>query len=490
MKKRGLLSLLLALVMLAGCAPAAETPAPDPIPTASAAVPTPAPAPTPEPTPTPEPVDFYEFLDGVNAAREAMYTGEEPIDLSAYTPDFHEQNHTFTEAEMKVLTTRHDPEENLTREDLIADAETFFTLLRTTYGAYYYFGGDETFLPLLDAVKEDLAKLEDFSAEGLEDVLFQYVAPVLVDGHFELGYHPPRSIHSQYMYYVPGLYLDSMDGVENPDYIKPTIGPDGRICWWYAALSHDGSDLPDTLDGNRLPWQQATWISTSSSNHIFATSEWKGVPILISRSMNPYDNYGSRDPVRVDALEELASCGGDYKDSPLLIFDVRHNTGGNDNYIRDWFRDWTGEDDQDRRTSAYRISQLSCRLLNYPAEQMGTYRTYSQAGGWVDRSGPVFVLQDKGTASSGESAVALFRTAADTLLVGGPTGGLYLTPGNRSFCLPNTGMDCYFGIGVGLRDTAENIDCVGFLPDLWVAPNQALTLVEKLIEYYGLNTEQ
>lgn len=144
MKKRGLLSLLLVLVMLAGCAPAAETPPSDPIPTASAAVPTPTPAPTPEPTPTPEPVDFYEFLDGVNAAREAMYTGEEPIDLSAYTPDFHEQNHTFTEAEMKVLTTRHEPKENLTREDLIADAETFFTLLRTTYGAYYYFGGDGT----------------------------------------------------------------------------------------------------------------------------------------------------------------------------------------------------------------------------------------------------------------------------------------------------------------------------------------------------------
>ncbi|MBD5083744.1 MAG: hypothetical protein HDT33_01420 [Clostridiales bacterium] len=472
--------------MLAGCAPAAETPAPDPIPTASAAVPTPAPAPTPEPTPTPEPMDFYEFLDGVNAAREAMYTGEEPIDLSAYTPDFHEQNHTFTEAEMKVLTTAHAPEENLTREDLIADAETFFTLLQTTYGAYYYFGGDDTFLPLLDEVKKDLAAAEDPTVDTLEEILFQHLSPVLVDGHFVLGRYPMRSTHFRSMYYVPDLYLDSIDGVENLDYIKPTIGPDGRICWWYAALSRDGSDLPDALDGNQLSWQIASWFPSNPSARIFSTSEWNGIPILTSRSMSTSDDYGHEVQVRVDALEELASCGGDYKDSPLLIFDVRNNGGGNDPYIRNWFQDWTGEDNQDRRTSAYRFSQLSCRLLNYPVEQMGTYHTYSQAGGWVERSGPVFVLQDKGVASSGESAVALFRTAADTLLVGGPTGGLYLTPGNRTFYLPNTGLSCYFGIGLGLCETGENIDCVGFLPDLWVEPQQALALVKKLIEYYGL----
>ena len=149
MKKRALLSLLLALTLLAGCAPAAEAPTstPAPLPTATA---------SPTPTPTPEPVDFREFLDGVNAARKAIITQEEPLDISPYTPDFHEQNHTFTEAELERLTTEHGPEENLTKDGLLSDADTFFTLIQTTYGAYYYFGGDETFFPLRDADRKSV----------------------------------------------------------------------------------------------------------------------------------------------------------------------------------------------------------------------------------------------------------------------------------------------------------------------------------------------
>lgn len=479
MLKRRLLPLLLALVLLAGCAPAAESPAPGPVTSPS---PTPAATPAPEPTADPQPVDFYEFLDGVNAARKAVATQEEPIDISAYTPDFYEQNHTFTEAEMELLTTKHEAEKNLTREDLIADAETFFTLLKTTYGAYWYFGGDETFLPLLDAVKEYLAAAEKPTATTLEDGLYKHLSPVLVDGHFRLGSRAMRETHSLYMYYVPNLYLDSVEGTENPDYIKPTIGPDGRICWWYAVLSHDVSGLPDTLDGNRLAWQRAFQI-LANNEQAFSTSEWEGVPILTSRSMSG----------DTQTLDRFAACGGDYADSPLLIFDVRGNGGGSDRYIMQWFWDWTGvKYFAPRRTSAHRYSQISCRVLGndyYSAERMGTYGVSQLSQAWISRSGPVFVLQDKGVASSGETVVEYFYGTEDALFVGGPTLGCALTPNNISLYLPHSGLPCYFGTGLSFCETNENRDGVGFLPDLWVEPAQAMDAVKKLIEYYGLNTE-
>lgn len=480
MKKRRLLSLLLALALLAGCAPVAESPAPDPTPTVSAAIPTP----TPEP---PEPVDFREFLDGVNAARKAIAAQTEPIELPAeYTPDFYEQNNTFTEEEMKLLTTKHDPQENLTREDLIADAETFFTLLQTTYGAYYYFGGDDTFLPLLDAVKEDLTAAGAPTVSDLEGILYKHLSPVLVDGHFTLGSHPMRTTHSLYMYYVPGLYLDSPDGVENPDYIKPTIGPDGRICWWYAALSHDGRDLPATLDGNSLKWKLAT-SNNYPDDPAFSESQWRGVPVLTSRRMSAAQ-YLDADAEK-QALQRLADCGGEYADSPLLIFDVRGNGGGSDRYIDSWFRGWIGAESFSRRSAGGpRYSQLSCRLI-YPAEGMGTYGSYSPTGTWAERSGPTFVLQNKSVASSGETVIRNLRTAADVLFVGTPTLGCSLTPNNYSFYLPHSGLSCYFGTGLLFYETAENREGVGFLPDLWVEPAMVMVQVKKLIEYYGLNEE-
>ena len=166
MSKRTVLSLALALSLLAGCAPAADAPAP--LPTADS------PAPSSLPTAAPahgDPAEFYAFLEGVNTALKSRLDQTEPIDLSPYTPDFSDQNHTFTQEELDLLFTYRGEAEGLTREDLLADADTFFTLLRTTYGAYHYFGGDETFLPIRDAVREELASAEAPTAKTLEDAL-------------------------------------------------------------------------------------------------------------------------------------------------------------------------------------------------------------------------------------------------------------------------------------------------------------------------------
>lgn len=498
MKKSGLLPLLLVFALLAGCAPVTETPSPGPSPTESMATP----APTPEPTPTPAPdlVDFREFLDGVNADRKAVMTQEDLIDLSAYTPDFHQQNNTFTEEELERLTTAHDPLLLLTPEDVLDDVDTFFLLLQTTYGAYYYFGGADVFLPIRDAVKEELAAIRlpstrnwddtQYLCKTLEKVLYKHLSQVLVDGHFRIGDSAPRDAFAQYMYYVPDLYLDSVEGAENPDCIKPTIGPDGRICYWYAALSHDGSDLPDTLDGHSLKWQQALTTSHSGDALSFSESEWEGVPVLTSRRMHDGGILGgTARSADQEALARFSSCGKEYADSPLLIFDLRGNGGGRDRYIMNWFQGWTGTDNPTRAAAAHRYSQLSCRIVgnDYPAERMGTWGGFRLEGTWAERSGPVFVLQDKGVASSGETAAKFFRTAADTLMVGGPTLGCALVPNNLTVYLPHSGLSCFFGTGLSFCETDENRDGVGFLPDLWVEPTQAMELTQKLIEFYGLN---
>ncbi len=495
-KKSGLLSLLLVLALLAGCAPAVETPPPGPIPSQS--VSTPAPTPEPTPTPAPEPVDFHEFLDGVNAARKAIVDQKGHIDISAYTPDFREQNNTFTEEEMELLTTPRKSLSFLPLEDALDDVDTFFLLLQTTYGAYHYFGGDEVFLPIRDAVKEELTAISipstknqnetQYLSEAPGRILYKHLSPVLLDGHFMIGQYAPRNTFAKYMYYVPDLYRDSVEGAENPDYLKPTIGPDGRICYWYAALSHDGSDLPDTLDGHSLQWQEAQWASSGDAAPAFSQSEWEGIPVLTSRSMSISEENADADE---QALQRLSECGGEYADSPLLIFDVRANGGGNDYYINNWFQDWSGVTGQSRFLWILRYSQLSCRLLSwYSADHMGTYRASSSPATWVERSGPVFVLQDKGVASSGESAVKNFRTAADTLFVGGPTAGMALVPNNCRFYLPHSGLFCYFGTGLNFWETDENQDGIGFLPDLWVEPTRAMELTQKLIEFYGLNQPQ
>ena len=43
-----------------------------------------------------------------------------------------------------------------------------------------------------------------------------------------------------------------------------------------------------------------------------------------------------------------------------------------------------------------------------------------------------------------------------------------------------------FGTGLGFHETMENRDGVGYAPDLWVNPPDAMEAVARLCRYYGL----
>lgn len=230
---RRLFPLALSLALLAGCAPAPE--------------------PTPEPTPTPAAaVDFHAFLDAVNEKRRAVIEEGEPLDISPWTPDFAGQNHTFTDGEMEALMTRRNMVDYLPPEKAREDLDVFFTLLRTTYGAYEYFGGDEVFEKLK---AESIEILEDTTTPygstliRLATALYLPLEGTVLDGHFTIG--GSHLFSKLRTYYVPDIYISDPTGLSE-DYVKPTIGPDGAITYGFFAMSKDGSDLPDTLGGYEL----------------------------------------------------------------------------------------------------------------------------------------------------------------------------------------------------------------------------------------------
>lgn len=473
MRKRWLAGVL-AVLLLAGCTPAVPELSP---------VPTPAPVQTPAPTPTPAgPLKLDGFLQEINARRRAVIEDGEPMDITPWTPDFTEQNGTFTQAELEALTTPHEPEGELTLAQLQEDVEMCFTLLRTTYGAYEYFGGDAVFLPLRDQVLEELEEDQVFFQRTLQDLLYNALSPVIQDGHFVIGNRSLIQERQQYMYYVPGLYFTDTAGLD-PAYVKPTVGPDGAIVYWFAALSHDGSDLPSTLGGYDLRWEQAGYggLEDRESGLIFSEREYEGIPVLVSRKMTAETPEGQAQ------LDRFAACGGEYADVSPLIFDVRCNPGGADKHFLNWARGWAGQKIQPRFANGHRLSQLGCfQVQHYPKEQMGTWETGSGGGWWTEQEGLALVLMDKGTASSGETVVEFLRSVENVLLLGGPTKGCALVSNNRYVYLPHSGLKLYFGTGLGFHDTINNLDGTGHLPDLWVEPADALDAAARLCLYYGV----
>lgn len=474
MKKR-IIPMLLCLLLLAGCTPAVP-PVLTPLPTPSV---------TPSVSAAPE-INFADFLRQINDGRRAVIQEAVPIDITAWTDEFSEQNSTYTEADMERLTAPHDsPSGGLTREELLEDVDAFFLLLKTTYGAYEYFGGDEVFLPLRDEVRAEVEEMAGLYVWKLEKVLSAHLAPVLTDGHFAIGDTRMRTEHARYMYYVPDLYFTDTTGL-NMDCVKPTIGPDGAVTYCFAAMSHDGKDLPTSLGGNDLSWRQADRTPYDGVN-AFEEKELGGTPVLVSRKMSASVYY----PEQAEQLERFAACGDEYT-GKTFIFDVRSNGGGSDIWVMDWFEGWAGQPARPRRSFAHRFSQLGCRMIpdGYKSEYMGNWSGFASEGGWTRNSGTVFALTDKGTASSGETAVEFLRSADNVVFVGGPTMGCSLVPNNLHFYLPNSGLELYFGTGLSFKETDENRDGIGYLPDLWVNPPDAQDAVLRLIDYYGLREKE
>lgn len=504
-----LLALLLFLCLLSACGAVSreDTPGQDADPPGQAEAPLP-PAeelPPKQPEALPEPPEqtmeerqreFLSFLAEVNAQRRAIYDDPEPPRLEeAWTPDLSGLEGMFTEEQMDALLTNPGGAESSSAithifADFAAeDVETAFSLLKHSYGAYDYFGGDGVFLPIKEAVLEALPREGLVSTRDLEALLAEYLAPVLVDGHFTIGSTPMRSSHIRYMYYVDDLYFDEAGGID-PALVKPTVDGEGRLRLCLAALAtpEEAEALPDTLAVQgaelSLSWRQDA-RSVRSGSDIFTESTLPdGTPLLTSTAM-----YASTKAQQVQ-LDRLAACGAEYAGAPVLVLDVRNNGGGSDQYINSWFTGYAGQSPDRRLAYAQKRSPLNRYLYNtrwsYGLPDVTTWYRYSSPGQFVEHDGLTLVLQNKGTASSGETVVENLRTLENTIFIGSSTLGCALVPNNGCFYLPHSGLSLYFGTCLLLTDDGENRDGAGFSPDLWVPSDRAGDAAERMIEYYGL----
>ena len=447
----------------------------------------------PEQTAEERQAEFLAFLEEINAQRRAIYEAPDPPSFDgSWTPDLAALDGGFTREEMdRILTKR--AAAAVSAEQAREDVETAFLLLKHCYGAYDYFGGDQVFMPLKEAALEALPESGSVTAEELEQILAEQLAPVLVDGHFRIGSTTMRDSHSKYMYSVTGLYFDDADGVD-PSLVKPTIDDNGRLrlCLATLATPEEAESLPDTLtiQGTTvsLTWTRDTSLSRRGGNVFTESTVADGVPLLTSAAM-----YASTNEQQ-EQLERLANCGEEYADAPVLVLDVRGNGGGSDLYINRWFKGYTGQYPDRRIAWGIKFSEFNRHLYQtvggHSADEIPETSQWanlvSVPGQFVKRDELTLVLQDKGTASAGETAVQNARALENTLIVGSNTKGSSLTLTNFPFYLPNSGLRLIFGIELCLTENGENLDGTGYPPDLWVSSGLAKSRVEDLIGYYDL----
>lgn len=412
--------------------------------------------------------------------------------------------------DLQELMTEPIPNFTISTEKAIYDVNLLFGLLRDMYGAYYYFGGDEVFLPLLDNIIEELNRWEHWSGSIFETLLINNLSTIIADNHFRFG---QRTIEASASFFEPGLrftrsdngfrhlesglYVTEVAGHNINDVFRLTIDEAGEFFYSIViAIPNEGIlhqrmryNITIVLENDKEITKSLRSTQTQQIPFAEPSLWFEGdIPIVSIREMeqpNATDGLESNANKFLFFAEELA-------DEPIIIIDVRSNRGGACVLSTMWLYRILGEVVPETFAKLFRHREIklpedyACMgcasgldLTKYrPIELLSdsNYLTSGYLGKTIENNQLIILLVDRFSASASECFASRILSIENTLIVGQNTSGTIITNGGRLIYLPNSGIPVSFGNAQVIYPEGHFAEGIGIAPDIWVS-GDALTAV-------------
>ncbi|SBW04822.1 exported hypothetical protein [uncultured Eubacteriales bacterium] len=94
----------------------------------------------------------------------------------------------FSDTQLQELCSPG-PEQGVDSSQLVEDVDVLFQLLKETYGAYFYFGGGQTFDTAKQQILDEVHLLQDseITPRAIESLLATHLSSIIKDSHFVIG---------------------------------------------------------------------------------------------------------------------------------------------------------------------------------------------------------------------------------------------------------------------------------------------------------------
>lgn len=459
----------------------------------------------------PETVALSTALTTATDYHRILQTGGEGFgDFNKYVVNDPNTKNILTQSEIDALRNAANPGKNkLPYKEAVSDVDLYFRALKYGYGAYYYFGGDAAFDAARKKVMNALAGKDTITREQLIAVL-QEAMQFCRDGHFSVeGMSPVDSDHVRYEYYYcydqvfskdekgyykkkngTKWYFDSF--VKNPEArIEHTLLPTGEMVYSPVLFCPKSevvkSETTMLKSGSRTMKESFSWtLSKAYADRPFHNDTWynfaqqEGVTYISVRS---FDKDSCKDDLNSHFVPEAAKAKG----AKAIIFDIRCNGGGSDDFCRRWVKNFCGTEPETRQAFADRRNALN----PYGDVPLGQEKFESDIveGNFISNNIPMIVLVDDYCGSSGESMLNYLKSLGNAIVVGSNSAGAQIGGNVYTYHLPNSGIACSFGMGLSLYFNTQAVDGKGYEPDIWCNPKDAYGAVLKLLEREGYLTE-
>ena len=308
-------------------------------------------------------------------------------------------------------------------------------------------------------------------------------------------------------------WLDGATSVEN--YIKLSVDGEGRLVYILGIVSsHDGRRLPVrvTLVGEQGETAERVVLKRKASTVItkpvtYQRENKDGILLVANRNTAP-----STEKMRAE-LDRFLAEAPQIAQEKIVILDIRDHAGGQPQPALAWTETLAGRTvSYDKHIAILRTRtaltlqrnfvQWYCRgnesRLNKSLGNITTQLTKLKSFNpeedpiWTinhypdDQPEPLpndtllFVLMDRGTASAGEDFIHFLSQLENVVFVGENTRGMNISGEPAWGTLPNSGFSFQVSLDMTLSGGWE--EGLGYAPDLWVDPGQALNRVLKFVQ--------
>ena len=280
--------------------------------------------------------------------------------------------------------------------------------------------------------------------------------------------------------------------------MKPYLNGSGRVCYslrqFCPVTAAHTADSITLTKGAEAKTVSVTWslsqsyLEDGSQVPDYHYLKSNGIALITIRRFDW--NYE-------ETMDEFVRTGSDLKNAKLIIIDARSNSGGDEDFIKNWLKSYTGEEPEQKTIISNWGTAMFDRTQAYAdlGEEFAAFRTGDKdyelfQGKLLENSTPILLLTDSMSGSAGESIVTYCRTLDNCLVIGGPTRGAQLVGNVRGWTLPNSGIGFQFGQSFHSIYNMENVDGKGYEPDLWCDPKTSLQAVLSMVERYDLGSAE
>lgn len=406
--------------------------------------------------------------------------------------------------------------------DAIADTQELFEAIRDMYAGYVYFGGDEVFFAVLEDILSELEAINEEKMERLafERILQRNLSQIIADTHFGIGdvhFVPIMSYFRNetllfdktpngFQNRLSGLYLEHVEGHDIKTVMRVHANHRGELFYTPVfLLDEEGSPIRIEFmyEGSESVTYSFSRISYNFQHLELPTLSFiEGIPVVRVMTMGFDGNENGHNRRHAVAFMSFAE---QLRDEPVIIVDIRNNSGGNGLLATRWVYALTGE--------IVPSNYVSVKALKYARHVFNPDNPFEIAPDvsdkfWsrrsfgdgytlinyaprriIEREQLFILLTNRNTGSAGESFADQVFNMSNTLVIGTPTmGGMAFDVRYPNMTLLRTGTAFGFGRTMNVWPEGHFAEGAGIHPDIWTSAN-ALTVALALLRNAGLTTE-